>query len=86
MFDTTSMYAPHHPLARALLDLFCKYPLELPERSQVCAHWAQMQIGIPLRDGHQAACGYGNHFCLPSPCSTVGLEQFVLSVAILCTV
>lgn len=36
---------------------------------------------IPSRDDREAACGHGNHFCLPSPCSTVGLEQFVLSVA-----
>lgn len=48
------------------------------KQTSVCTLGANAN-SIPLRDDHQAACGHGNHICLPSPCSTVGLEQFSLS-------
>lgn len=72
-------------LACVLLDLYCKYCLELPETDK-CVHTGCNANSIPWRGDHQAACGHGNHVCLPSPCSTVGEEQFVLSVAVLCTI
>lgn len=54
------------------------------KQTSVCTLGANAN-SIPSRDDHQAACGHGNHFCLPS-LAAQGLEQFVLSIAVLCTV
>lgn len=41
---------------------------------------------IAWRHDHKADCGRANRFCLLSPSSTGGLERFVLTVAVLCTI